>query len=185
MRKFFFTVLIISTIIIGLIILTNIFLLSKYGTVKKGKDAHIRVDSFTESNFNRDFYNSKDLILINVWATWCEPCIAEFPDLERFDTISDLKFINISFDKDSSSVKKFLFKNMKVKNRDITIKNFYSRDSIFKVIGLTDFDYKFGPVKYTSTALPYSVLIKNKKIIYSSKYNLDIEKLSRIIYLNK
>jgi thiol-disulfide isomerase/thioredoxin len=39
-------------------------------------------------------------ILINVWATWCEPCREEFPDLVDLSAIykEDIRFISISVD---------------------------------------------------------------------------------------
>ena len=54
--------------------------------------------------------------LFNVWATWCVPCVAEFPELvttaRKFD-LRNFEFISISTDqlKDSAKVKAFLEKN--------------------------------------------------------------------------
>lgn len=54
--------------------------------------------------------------LFNVWATWCVPCVAEFPELvatsRRFD-MRNFEFISISVDetKDQARVKAFLEKN--------------------------------------------------------------------------
>ncbi|MBM3847540.1 MAG: redoxin domain-containing protein [Verrucomicrobia bacterium] len=54
--------------------------------------------------------------LFNVWATWCVPCVTEFPDLvatsRRFD-MRNFEFINISTDawKDAGKVKAFLERN--------------------------------------------------------------------------
>jgi peroxiredoxin len=58
---------------------------------------------------------SKNVRLFNVWATWCAPCVAEFPELvktaRKFD-MREFEFINISVDesKDSAKVKEFLEK---------------------------------------------------------------------------
>src|SRR3954468_5653094 len=57
----------------------------------------------------------KNVRLFNVWATWCAPCVAEFPELvktaRKFD-MREFEFINISVDepKDSAKVKEFLEK---------------------------------------------------------------------------
>lgn len=54
--------------------------------------------------------------LINVWATWCGPCVEEFPELvttARKFGLRDFEFISISADdpKDTAPVKAFLEKN--------------------------------------------------------------------------
>jgi peroxiredoxin len=56
---------------------------------------------------------TKNVRLVNVWATWCVPCVAEFPELvktaRKFD-MRDFQFISISMDepKDVAKVKSFL-----------------------------------------------------------------------------
>jgi len=58
---------------------------------------------------------TKNVRLFNVWATWCLPCVAEFPELvktaRKFD-MREFEFINISVDEpqDSAKVKEFLEK---------------------------------------------------------------------------
>jgi thiol-disulfide isomerase/thioredoxin len=37
-------------------------------------------------------------ILINLWATWCAPCIAELPTLDRLAARGDLKVLTVSQD---------------------------------------------------------------------------------------
>jgi peroxiredoxin len=59
---------------------------------------------------------TKNLRLYNVWATWCGPCVAEFPELvatsRKFD-MRNFEFISISVDeaKNAPAVKTFLEKN--------------------------------------------------------------------------
>ena len=59
---------------------------------------------------------TKNVRLFNVWATWCVPCVAEFPELvltsRKFD-MRNFEFISISVDelKDTPKVKAFLEKN--------------------------------------------------------------------------
>ena len=58
---------------------------------------------------------TKNIRLFNVWATWCAPCVAEFPELvatsRRFD-MRNFEFISISMDemKDVPKAKAFLEK---------------------------------------------------------------------------
>jgi thiol-disulfide isomerase/thioredoxin len=53
--------------------------------------------------------------MINVWATWCPPCVKEFPDLveisRKFD-MRDFELVTITLDdpKDKAKAEAFLFK---------------------------------------------------------------------------
>lgn len=47
------------------------------------------------------------VLLLNVWATWCEPCRAEMPAIERLHrlvTDTTFRIVSVSIDKDDSSV---------------------------------------------------------------------------------
>ena len=67
--------------------------------------------SLTEEELNFEVFstkgerlNIKDLldkpIFVNVWATWCGPCVAEFPEIERLhnDYGNKVEFIILSFE---------------------------------------------------------------------------------------
>src|SRR5438270_2592045 len=51
---------------------------------------------------------TKNVRLFNVWATWCIPCVAEFPELvktaRKFD-MREFEFINVSVDEPQDSAK--------------------------------------------------------------------------------
>ena len=60
--------------------------------------------------------DTKKVRLFNVWATWCGPCVKEFPELvatSRKFGLRDFEFISISMDdpKNMDDVKQFLEKN--------------------------------------------------------------------------
>ena len=58
---------------------------------------------------NNETFNGK-IFLIDFWATWCVPCIAQFPNLQNaFEKYKDngLEIISISIDKDVKSVIEF------------------------------------------------------------------------------
>lgn len=54
------------------------------------------------------------VVFINLWATWCPPCIAEMPDIDRlygqFKDQEEVRFIMISLDEDFSKAIRFVEK---------------------------------------------------------------------------
>lgn len=51
-----------------------------------------------------------EVLFINLWATWCPPCIAEMPDIhDLYQAKGDeIKFLMISLDDDSSKADRFI-----------------------------------------------------------------------------
>ncbi|WP_026810919.1 TlpA family protein disulfide reductase [Arenibacter latericius] len=77
--------------------------------------------SYPTANFNLDLVNSKGepvsmekfrgkAIFINVWATWCPPCIAEMPSINKlYNELKDenVEFIMLSVDESFEKAKSF------------------------------------------------------------------------------
>ena len=123
--------------------------------------------------------------LVNVWATWCAPCVAEFPGLvsiSRRLANRDFELITISVDdpKDEARVKKFL------ENQHASIPNRVQRS--LKAEGRTTNNYLFsgadldalmqaldpsspGPVPYTLIIAP------DGKILYRQSGTIDVAEL--------
>jgi len=64
---------------------------------------------------NLDFRSLKGkTVFINLWATWCAPCIAEMPSIhnlyETYADNEDLVFVMIALENDKQKVKKFIDK---------------------------------------------------------------------------
>ena len=69
-------------------------------------------------------YRGEKAVLVNIWATWCKPCVDEFPMIVNLENSEkDLKviFVSADFIDNKKEVKKFLIQqNLK---EDLFIKN--------------------------------------------------------------
>lgn len=52
-------------------------------------------------------------LVVNIWASWCPPCVQEMPSLEKLGSLfspKDLQVIGISVDNDVNLVREFLLR---------------------------------------------------------------------------
>jgi len=78
------------------------------------KDGDMSID-FSYPNISREMISLSSfrgrLVYIDVWATWCGPCIAEIPSLERLQKDyenKDIVFLSVSVDTDKEAWEKML-----------------------------------------------------------------------------
>ena len=61
------------------------------------------------------------LLLLNFWATWCEPCKEEMPSLDRLqinENLSNLKIFAINISQESKKKVDSFFEDLNIKNFD-------------------------------------------------------------------
>jgi thiol-disulfide isomerase/thioredoxin len=52
------------------------------------------------------------VVLLNLWASWCAPCVEELPSLEALQAeMPDIVVVAISMDQDDAAYRKFLARN--------------------------------------------------------------------------
>tara|TARA_Y100001970_G_C13845580_1_gene656651 strand:+ start:120 stop:629 length:510 start_codon:yes stop_codon:yes gene_type:complete len=71
-----------------------------------------------DKKINIKEFNGK-LLLLNFWATWCEPCKKEMPSLDRLqvnENLTNLKIFAINISKESTKKVDSFFKDLNIKN---------------------------------------------------------------------
>ncbi len=117
---------------------------------------------------------SEKLRLINVWATWCGPCVVEYPDfleIHQMYGARNFEFVSVSADKldKKGAALKFL------KDSHSGVKNYIFKDEdVYKLIEAIDPKW--------NGALPYTLLVEpNGKVVYSVQGSIDNLKLKKAI----
>ena len=122
--------------------------------------------------------NTDKLRLINIWATWCGPCVSEFPEfviINRMYNARDFELITISADELTKKEKVHAF----LKQKQAANKNYiFSGDNKYKLIEAVDPKWQ--------GALPYTVLVEpGGKIVYAKQSTIDPLLMKKTIVENK
>lgn len=118
--------------------------------------------------------DTEDMLMINVWATWCGPCVSEFPelvDINRMYRQRDFQFITISMDSPDlhDDVAEFL-KDQQASNTNYH----FSEEDSYALIEAVDPEW--------AGALPYTVFVKpGGEIFYRQMGEIDPMELKREI----
>lgn len=97
------------------IVMVAIFILMQWEEQPVYKDEPITEDTIHAPNFtfpgldgefvSLDDYRGK-VVLLNIWATWCPPCVAEAPSLEKLNNRfkdHDFKMLAVSIDEEGEN----------------------------------------------------------------------------------
>lgn len=121
----------------------------------------------TNSAYEQSTFKGK-VVLINFWATWCKPCIQEFPFenllVEKYEN-SPVEIVNICIDSKIDTWKKYIIKH-KLKTTNLFATENWS-ENLQKSYGIQ--------------ALPHSVLVDWNGIVVKNKCPAASENIDNLI----
>lgn len=90
------------------------------------------------------------VVLLNIWATWCGPCVNEMPDINRLaeDYEDELVVIGVNCGEQEKKVADFVEKNG------------------FGYLFAADPDYMISGMLYPTQTIPYTVIIDSNGIVH-------------------
>lgn len=135
----------------------------------------VALDAIDEAGVKELLQNKGDkLRLINIWATWCGPCVVEFADfmaINRMYRGRDFEFVSISADSPEKKDKVLKF----LQSKGASNKNYlFNVDDKYKLIEAVDPAWQ--------GALPYTILVEpGGKIVYRKQATINPLALKKMI----
>ncbi|MEM6632356.1 MAG: redoxin domain-containing protein [Bacteroidota bacterium] len=142
---------------------------------KEWAEKPVSLEDIDEAGIQKLIANDTDkLRLINIWATWCGPCVMEYPsfiEIHRMYQGRDFEFISLSAD--NPQQKEVALKFLEKKNS--AVQNYiFEKDDKYALIEAVDPDWQ--------GALPYTLLIEpGGKKLYAKQGIITPHELKRLI----
>ena len=135
---------------------------------------------FTITDIKGKTHNTKDfkgkIIILNFWASWCAPCIKEFPNLIKAaeNYPDDLIFLALSSDLDEKAINNFITKMEAQQSLSFNAKN---------IIIALDENQAVTAKKFQTFKLPETYIIDREQRIQNKLIGADwnYETLTKII----
>jgi cytochrome c biogenesis protein CcmG/thiol:disulfide interchange protein DsbE len=76
------------------------------------KIPEIILEDFNNKNskIDQNIFSQKDFVLINIWASWCVPCLIEHPFLMSLKNKNKIDIIGINYKDETTNAQNFLKK---------------------------------------------------------------------------
>ena len=151
---------------------------SQLDELKKAQAEPVKVEMATADDLKKLRTNpTGKVLLVNFWATWCGPCLTEFPDLENTFRMFrrrdfDLVTVSTNLPDEKAGVMKLL-QSQHASNRNL---QFATEDTY----GL---QAAFDP--HWEAGVPYTMVIApGGKVLYQKQGEVDILEVRRVILAN-
>jgi len=140
----------------------------------KFKDEPVTLDDITIDSVKSLMANQTNKYrLVNIWATWCGPCVTEFPDfvtINRMYRLREFETISISMDDISRKTNALGF----LQKKEASFQNYILNGDKYQFIDAVDKDWQ--------GALPYTALIApGGKIIYSTQGAINALAMKKLV----
>jgi peroxiredoxin len=151
---------------------------SQLDEMKKIEAEPVKVDMVTADDLKKLRTNpTSKVLLINFWATWCGPCLTEFPDLESTYRMFrhrdfDLVTISTNLPDEKAGVMKVL-QAQRASNRNLQ----FATEDTYGLQAAFDSHWEAG-VPYTMVIAP------GGKVLYQKQGEVDILEVRRVILAN-
>tara|TARA_B100000965_G_C19556460_1_gene742456 strand:- start:387 stop:905 length:519 start_codon:yes stop_codon:yes gene_type:complete len=113
-KKILFFSVILSTLFIFFILFKGLYNQNYYvpKTITKSLISFKAEDFFTKEKLNSDqFILDNKYIIINIWASWCVPCLKEHKYLMSLKKNNNFKLIGLNYKDKENNAKQFIAKN--------------------------------------------------------------------------
>lgn len=143
--------------------------------LEEWKTEEVTLESINEAGIKELLKNNtKKVRLINVWATWCGPCVNELPEFVKINHMyknRDFEFITISADKPDKKERALEI----LKKKYVSATNYiFDSDDTYKLIEAIDPKWQ--------GALPYTLIIEpNGKVLYAKQDAIKPLEIKKII----
>lgn len=144
-------------------------------TNEEWKKREVTLEKLSSSGLADLLKNDSDkLLLVNFWATWCGPCIIEYPEfvtMQRMYGARDFQFVSVSLDAPDQEEKALKFLKSKASALPNYLMDTEDKYEVIKVVG-SDWD----------GSLPITLLIEpGGKVAYRVPGTIDALELKRAI----
>lgn len=135
----------------------------------------VTIETIDEAGLKKLLKNDSDkLRLVNIWATWCGPCIIEYPEfieIQRMYGARDFEFISLSADKPEHKDKALKF----LQSKQSGVPNYiFAKDDKYALIEAVDPDW--------NGALPYTILVEpGGGVVYKQEGSIKPLELKKVI----
>jgi len=142
---------------------------------KEWKEKPVSIETIDEQRLSEIMKNdTENLRLVNIWATWCTPCVLELPDIietHRIYRNRDFELVTVSADKMKNKDKSL---EILQKHHASNENYIFSNDDKYELIELVDPEWQ--------GSIPYTILIEpGGKIVYRHQGTVDLHELKKTI----